>query len=240
MDGVATNQICMSKFYFSMAICCLFCSIALAQNRTITGLVSDAKNGETLIGVSILVKGTQLGTSTDANGKFSIVVPGNNSILVVNYVGYVKQEITAGSQSQLNIRLTPDETALSEVIVIGYGTVKKRDLTGSVVSVKGEDIAKVPSANPLESIQGKVPGVDITRSSGSASSGVNINIRGTRSISAGNGPLIIVDGVQYSSLQDLNPNDIASMDILKDASSTAIYGSRGANGVNPDHHQKRC
>ena len=231
MDGVATNQICMSKFYFSMAICCLFCSIALAQNRTITGLVSDAKNGETLIGVSILVKGTQLGTSTDANGKFSIVVPGNNSILVVNYVGYVKQEITAGSQSQLNIRLTPDETALSEVIVIGYGTVKKRDLTGSVVSVKGEDIAKVPSANPLESIQGKVPGVDITRSSGSASSGVNINIRGTRSISAGNGPLIIVDGVQYSSLQDLNPNDIASMDILKDASSTAIYGSRGANGV---------
>lgn len=221
----------MNKFYFSLAICCLLYSVVSAQNRSLSGVVSDAKNGVTLIGVSILVKGTNQGTSTDANGKFSIAVPGNKAVLVINYVGYVKQEVEAGTQAQLNIRLAPDETALSEVIVIGYGTVKKRDLTGSVVSVKGDDIAKVPSSNPLESIQGKVPGVDITRSSGSASSGVNINIRGTRSISAGNGPLIVVDGVQYSSLQDLNPNDIASMDILKDASSTAIYGSRGANGV---------
>jgi len=221
----------MNKFYFSLAICCLLYSVVSAQNRSLSGVVSDAKNGATLIGVSILVKGTNQGTSTDANGKFSIAVPGNKAVLVINYVGYVKQEVEAGTQAQLNIRLAPDETALSEVIVIGYGTVKKRDLTGSVVSVKGDDIAKVPSSNPLESIQGKVPGVDITRSSGSASSGVNINIRGTRSISAGNGPLIVVDGVQYSSLQDLNPNDIASMDILKDASSTAIYGSRGANGV---------
>jgi TonB-linked SusC/RagA family outer membrane protein len=221
----------MNKFYFSLAICCLLYSVVSAQNRSLSGVVSDAKNGVTLIGVSILVKGTNQGTSTDANGKFSIAVPGNKAVLVINYVGYVKQEVEAGTQEQLNIRLAPDETALSEVIVIGYGTVKKRDLTGSVVSVKGDDIAKVPSSNPLESIQGKVPGVDITRSSGSASSGVNINIRGTRSISAGNGPLIVVDGVQYSSLQDLNPNDIASMDILKDASSTAIYGSRGANGV---------
>jgi TonB-linked SusC/RagA family outer membrane protein len=221
----------MKKFCLTLALCCLLYSVVSAQNRSLSGVVSDAKNGETLVGVSILVKGTNQGTSTDANGKFSIAVPGNNAVLVINYVGYVKQEVQAGNQAQLNIRLTPDETALSEVIVIGYGTVKKRDLTGSVVSVKGDDIAKVPSANPLESIQGKVPGVDITRSNGSASSPVNINIRGTRSISANNDPLIIVDGVQYSSLQDLNPNDIASMDILKDASSTAIYGSRGANGV---------
>jgi TonB-linked SusC/RagA family outer membrane protein len=212
-------------------MCCLLFFTVAAQNRTVTGQVSDAKTGETLIGVTILLKGTTQGTSSDGNGKFSISVPGNTAVLVFNYVGYANREVTVGTQSQINIKMSPDETTLNDVVVIGYGTVKKRDLTGSVVSVKGDDIAKVPSANPLESIQGKVPGVDITRSSGSASSGVNINIRGTRSISAGNGPLIIVDGVQYGSLQDLNANDIASMEILKDASSTAIYGSRGANGV---------
>lgn len=221
----------MSKFYLLTVGFCFLCSFLSAQTRKILGQVTDAKSGETLIGVSVLVKGTSQGTSTDTNGKFSLNISGSETVLVVNYVGYLKEEVNTGNQTQLQIKLTPNETALSEVVVIGYGTVKKRDLTGSVVSVKGEDIAKVPSSNPLESIQGKVPGVDITRSSGAASSGVNINIRGTRSISAGNGPLIIVDGVQYSSLQDLNPNDIASMEILKDASSTAIYGSRGANGV---------
>ncbi|MDQ0638886.1 TonB-linked SusC/RagA family outer membrane protein [Pedobacter sp. W3I1] len=221
----------MIKFYLSMAMFCLLSVLSWGQTRVITGQISDSKTGETLIGVSILVKGTTQGTSSDGNGKFAINVPGNTAILVFNYVGYLTREITVGNQSQITLKMAPDETTLNDVVVIGYGTVKKRDLTGSVVSVKGEDIAKVPSANPLESIQGKVPGVDITRSSGSASSGVNINIRGTRSISAGNGPLIIVDGVQYGSLQDLNANDIASMEILKDASSTAIYGSRGANGV---------
>ena len=221
----------MSKFYLLIVGFCFFCSFLSAQTRKISGQVTDAKSGETLIGVSVLVKGTSLGTSTDTNGKFSLNISGNAAVLVINYVGYLKEEVNAAGQTQIQIKLTPNETALNEIVVIGYGTVKKRDLTGSVVSVKGEDIAKVPSSNPLESIQGKVPGVDVTRSSGAASSGVNINIRGTRSISAGNGPLIIVDGVQYSSLQDLNPNDIASMEILKDASSTAIYGSRGANGV---------
>lgn len=221
----------MIKLYLSLAMCCLLFFTATAQNRTVTGQVSDAKTGETLIGVSILLKGTTQGTSSDGNGKFSISVPDNTAVLIFNYVGYANREVTVGTQRQISIKMSPDETNLNDVVVIGYGTVKKRDLTGAVVSVKGDDIAKVPSANPLESIQGKVPGVDITRSSGSASSGVNINIRGTRSISAGNGPLIIVDGVQYGSLQDLNANDIASMEILKDASSTAIYGSRGANGV---------
>jgi len=223
----------MKKFYLLMAALCLLASgMAIAQNRTISGRVADGKNGETLIGVSVKIKGSTRGTSTDSKGNFTLSIPnGSNTVLVLNYVGYVAQELSVGNQTSLNIQLTSEETALSEVLVIGYGTVKKRDLTGSVVSVKGEDIAKVPSSNPLESIQGKVPGVDITRASGAASSEVNINIRGTRSISAGNNPLIIVDGVQYPSLQDLNPNDIASMDILKDASSTAIYGSRGANGV---------
>jgi len=221
----------MIRFYLSLGFCLLLAFVASAQNRTIKGQISDAKTGETLIGVSVLVKGTSIGTSTDNKGNFSVNVPNNNSILVINYVGYAKREIAVGANAELKITITANETTLDDVVVVGYGTVKKRDLTGSVVSVKGEDIAKVPTANPLESIQGKVPGVDITRSSGAASSGVNINIRGTRSISAGNGPLIIVDGVQYSSLQDINANDIASMEVLKDASSTAIYGSRGANGV---------
>ena len=221
----------MNKFYYSLVMLCFFSSVLMAQNRTISGRITDAKTGETLIGVSVHLKGTTLGVSTDANGKFSLNISGNNVVLIINSVGYLKQEITVGNQTQVSIKLSPDETALNEVVVIGYGTVKKRDLTGSVVSVKGAEIAKVPSSNPLESIQGKVPGVDITRTNGSASSGVNIAIRGNRSITANNGPLIIVDGVQYASLQDLSPNDIASMEILKDASSTAIYGSRGANGV---------
>ncbi len=221
----------MNKFYYSLVMLCFFSSVLMAQNRTISGRITDAKTGETLIGASVHIKGTTLGASTDANGKFSLNISGNNVVLLINSVGYIKQEINVGNQAQINVKLSPDETALNEVIVIGYGTVKKRDLTGSVVSVKGADIAKVPSSNPLESIQGKVPGVDITRTNGSASSGVNITIRGNRSITANNGPLIIVDGVQYSTLQDLSPNDIASMEILKDASSTAIYGSRGANGV---------
>lgn len=223
----------MSKFYLSLVLLCLLCSAVYAQDRKISGQVSDAKNGETLIGVTVQIKGTFRGTSTDANGKFSLSIPANISspVLLLNYVGFQKLEINAGTQSNLNIKMTPEQNDLNEVVVVGYGTVKKRDLTGSVVSIKGDEIAKVPSANPLESIQGKVPGVDITRTSGAASSGVNINIRGTRSMTAGNGPLIIVDGVQYASIQDINPNDIASMEILKDASSTAIYGSRGANGV---------
>jgi len=221
----------MIRFYLSLGFFLLFVTIASAQNRTLRGQITDSKTGETLIGVSVLVKGTTSGTATDNQGNFSISVPGNNAILVLNYVGYTKSEINVGKNATVNIKLTSNETTLDDVVVVGYGTVKKRDLTGSVVSVKGDDIAKVPTANPLESIQGKVPGVDVTRSSGAASSGVNINIRGTRSISAGNGPLIIVDGVQYSSLQDINANDIASMEVLKDASSTAIYGSRGANGV---------
>jgi len=205
--------------------------MTMAQNRVITGQVTDSKTNETLIGVSVSIKGTKKGTTTDVNGKYSINIESAAAVLIYSFVGYNPKEMPVGNSTQINLKLVSDETVLNDVVVIGYGTVKKRDLTGSVVSVKGDDIAKVPSANPLESIQGKVPGVDITRSSGSASSGVNINIRGTRSISAGNGPLIIVDGVQYSSLQDLNANDIASMEVLKDASSTAIYGSRGANGV---------
>ncbi|WP_242696004.1 TonB-dependent receptor [Desertivirga brevis] len=200
------------------------------QRENITGTVTDEK-GVSLPGVNVKVKGTNTVAITDANGRFSIVVPNTSSVLVFTYIGFSTLERTVGNQKTLKITLKETSTGLNEVVVVGYGTVRKRDLTGSVASVKGAEIAEVPSASIIESIQGKVPGVDITRSSGSASSGVNITVRGNRSISATNGPLFIVDGVQYSEIQDINPNDIESMDILKDASSTAIYGSRGANGV---------
>lgn len=205
--------------------------LALGQNKTVTGKVVD-KEGLPLIAVSVLVKGTNSGTSTDANGAFSITLNTTPATLVLNYVGYKTQEISVEQPKQLpTIILEEDATNLDEVLVIGYGTVKKRDLTGAVTSVAKEELTKLPTTNVMESVQGKAPGVDIVRENGSATSGLSITVRGNRSITAGNGPLFIVDGMQYSSIQDINPNDIESMEVLKDASSTAIYGSRGANGV---------
>lgn len=221
----------MKKFLLFLIVT-FWVASGYTQIRTVTGHVVGAKDGTPLVGVSIKIKGTNKGTSTDINGRFSLSVSAaSRPVLLISYIGYKSQEVVVDQQLSLTIRMAEDSRSLDEVVVVGYGAVKKRDLTGSVSSVKGTEIAEVPSANIIESVQGKIPGVDITRSNGSASSGVNITVRGNRSISAGNGPLFIVDGVQYSSIQDLNPNDIESMDILKDASSTAIYGSRGANGV---------
>ncbi|MGK9125715.1 SusC/RagA family TonB-linked outer membrane protein [Olivibacter jilunii] len=206
-------------------------SFAVGQNGTVTGKVVD-KEGLPLIAVSVLVKGTTTGTSTNNQGEFSLTLPAMPATLVFNYVGYKTREIPIDAPKRLsNVVLEEDATNLDEVVVIGYGTVKKRDLTGAVTSVAREELTKLPTTNVMESVQGKAPGVDIVRQSGSATSGVSITVRGNRSITAGNGPLFIVDGMQYSSIQDINPNDIESMEVLKDASSTAIYGSRGANGV---------
>ncbi len=196
----------------------------------ISGVVNDEK-GQPLPGVSVRVKGASAGVTTDLNGKFSLVMPVGAKTLVFSFIGFATQEYTVTGSTDIKIVLKESTASLGEVVVIGYGTVKKRDLTGSVASIKGPEIAEVPSANIIESVQGKLPGVDITRSNGSSSSSVSITVRGTRSLTADNGPLFIVDGVQYSNIQDINPNDIESMDVLKDASSTAIYGSRGANGV---------
>jgi TonB-linked SusC/RagA family outer membrane protein len=203
-----------------------------AQVKSLTGKVTSLTDGQPLIGVSVSVKGATSSTITDADGNFKINIPEkNDNVLVIKYLGFKDQEVPVRNQTQLNVTLEEDTKALEEIVVVGYGTVKKRDLTGSVVSVKGTEIAEVPSASIIESVQGKIAGVDIVKSNGSATSGVSITVRGNRSITANNGPLFIVDGVQYSSIQDINPNDIESMEVLKDASSTAIYGSRGANGV---------
>lgn len=193
-----------------------------------------ASDGEPLPGASVLIKGTTQGASTDIDGKFRLnVTDGASVTLVVKYVGFKTKEVVVNSgQTNVTITLDGDDSVLDEVVVIGYGTVKKRDLTGSVASVKSEDITRVPTHNAVDAIQGKIAGADITRSSGAAGGTPNITIRGNRTImGAQNGPLTIIDGYQGGNINDLNPNDIESIDVLKDASSTAIYGAQGANGV---------
>ncbi len=212
---------------------------SVQQGRTVTGKIID-DTGEPLIGVSVLVKGTTVGTITDFDGNYSLEVPSGKHILVISYIGYKTQDITVGKSNQLNIKMEADTQALDEVVVVGYGVMKKRDLTGSIASVKAADIVKSPASNAMEALQGQVPGLDIVRNSGKATSGVTINIRGQRSLSdvkdefgnnVANAPLFIIDGMQGGDFSDIAPADIESIEVLKDASSTAIYGSQGANGV---------
>jgi TonB-linked SusC/RagA family outer membrane protein len=217
-----------------------------AMDFTVTGTITD-EAGEPLPGANVSIKGTTSGTLTDVNGKFSLTVPGEGSVvLVVTYLGFGQQEITvSASQPSIAVRMTADASELDEVVVIGYGTVKKRDLTGSVSSVKAEDIMRTPTHNAVEALQGRATSVDITRNSGSAGASSNITVRGNKSpgqrtnvnnpnrqtIFQANAPLYILDGFQVSNIDAVNPNDIESIEILKDASSTAIYGALGANGV---------
>jgi len=200
------------------------------ETITINGKVTDEK-GEPLPGVSVRIKDTDIGVATNVSGDFTITVPNANTVLVFTFLGFRPLEQSVNGKTFLKVALVPLSKSLEEVIIVGYGAVKKRDLTGSVVSVKGDEITKVAASNPMEALQGKVSGVDIVRTSGAAGANVSVTVRGNRSLSAGNGPLYIVDGIQYSNYEDINQNDIASMEFLKDASSTAIYGSRGANGV---------
>lgn len=208
----------------------LFSMLGLnAQNLNLKGKVTD-DNGLPLEGVSEKVNKTTKGTQTNKEGNFQILT-NLNQTLVFSYVGFEDLSFLVKGQNDVNVKLTKSNSSLDEVVVVGYGTVKKKDLTGSILSVKPEEITKVTSSNIMEALQGKLSGVDIVRTSGGAGATANVTIRGNRSIIAGNGPLYIVDGIQYSEYQDINPNDIQSMEVLKDASSTAIYGSRGANGV---------
>ena len=208
----------------------VICFAAYAQ-KTITGTVKDA-TGEPMIGVSIIVDGTTIGGVTDFDGNFSIKDVPEKGVLKISYIGYKEQKISVAGKESFNVTMQEDAAALDEVVVVGYGTMKKKDLTGAVGSVKADDIAKVAGANALSAMQAKVPGVDLQQSSGGeAGAGVSMTLRGNRSILAGNGPLVIVDGVEYGSTLDIPASDIESMDILKDAASTAIYGTKGANGV---------
>ena len=209
---------------------CLLCIVAFAQSK-VTGVVKDSK-GEPMIGVNVLVKGSSNGTITGLDGDFTLLnVPRKGSTIIFSYIGYLPQEVKFNGENNIIIVLQEDSKTLDEVVVVGYGVVKKRDLTGSVSSVKSADIEKVAVSNAMQAMQAKVPGLDIRQSSGESGAGLNITLRGTRSINASNSPLILVDGVEYGSTIDLSPSEIESMEVLKDASSTAIYGTRGANGV---------
>ncbi len=195
----------------------------------ISGTVKDA-NGDPVIGATVMEQGTQNGTVTDFDGNFTLDLKKGGNINI-SYVGMKSQSLATAGKSSLSVTLEDDATTLNDVVVVGYGTMKKKDLTGAVASIKTEDLGKVAAANALQAIQAKVPGVDLIQSDGQAGSGVSMTLRGNRSLMASNSPLVIVDGVEYGSTVDIPASEIESMDILKDAASTAIYGTKGANGV---------
>jgi TonB-dependent starch-binding outer membrane protein SusC len=199
-----------------------------AQERMVSGTVKDI-SGESLVGVNIVVKGTTIGTASDVNGNFSIKVPANNTVLLVNYIGYKSMEIPVNYQSPLDIIMERDMKDIDEVVVVGYGVQKKKLVTGATVQVKNEDFVKNNVTRMESALQGLTPGMLIVKQSGQPGSDFNITIRGLSSIN-GNSPLVLIDGVP-GSLNMVNPSDVESVDVLKDAASAAIYGSRSANGV---------
>ncbi len=203
--------------------------VVIEQGIEISGVVTDSRNMP-IPGANVTEKGTKNGVQTDLDGKFIIRINGTNSVLVFSFIGFENKEVTVGQNKSLSVILNEQNTALNEVVIVGYGTVKKKDLTGAVATVKSTDIALSPVLSPMEALQGRVSGLDIQRGSGKAGTSPKVLLRGNRSLTASQDPLYIVDGLP-SSIDNLNPNDIESIDVLKDASSTAIYGSSGANGV---------
>ncbi len=219
---------------FGMIFCLLFGgvgSVYAQTSKTVTGTVFDEK-GEQIVSGTVALKGTQTATITDIDGNFSITVPSDGT-LVFSYLGYISQEVAVSSAKgkALKVTLKPDDTDLDELVVVGYGTMRKSDLTGSVSNAKGSDIVKQQSFNALDGLKGKAAGVNIFSNTGQPGGEMRVIIRGIATINASTSPLYIVDGVAMSDFNLLNPNDIESIEILKDASAAAIYGARGANGV---------
>jgi len=222
----------------SMKFACFFIVSFLLTQTTLAQAVSSImgkvldSTGESVIGASVLVKGTTSGTITDIDGNFKLDNVPSNATLVVSYIGYQTQEIPVAGKKNFTVKLADDTQTLEEVVVVGYGVQRKSDLTGSVASIKAADAIKsAPSADITSALQGRLAGVSIMSSSGQPGSSATIRIRGTNSIKGDSGPLVVIDGFIGGSLSSLNPSDIASIEVLKDASATAVYGSRGANGV---------
>ncbi|MDD3743045.1 MAG: TonB-dependent receptor [Lentimicrobiaceae bacterium] len=206
----------------------------LLAQRSIEGTVRDAKTGETLIGVTVQLKGTTIGTITDIDGHYVLTSDEltANSVIVYSYVGYASQEVTPGARSSIDIQLKAEQTMLDELVVIGYGTAKKRNVLGAVSKVDNTELTRMPVAGVDQALQGRVAGVQVTQNTGAPGEGVAVRIRGTGSISSSNSPLYIVDGIAMAdALNILSPNDIDNISVLKDASAAAIYGSRANNGV---------
>ncbi|CAN5822688.1 TonB-dependent receptor [soil metagenome] len=228
------------RLFVMLALPLVFLSLsALAQDKIVTGKVTDLKDGQPIASVSVLVKGTNIGTQTKTDGTFSLNAPANATTITVSYVGYATQELLIGI-SAMNVSLVQSSSTLNDVVVVAYGTRKKGDLTGAVTSVTTKDFQKGVNNSSEQLLQGKVAGLQVTSGGGSAGGGSKIRIRGGASLNASNDPLIVIDGVPVESnglpgsanlLNTINPNDIESMSVLKDASSTALYGSRASNGV---------
>lgn len=222
----------MKKNYiYLVVLLMLFMQSAFAQMITVNGVLSDKSAGDPLIGASVLVKNTSTGTITDIDGKFSLKVPSKNSVLVFSFIGYVPQEVVVGDQTFFNIALTEDAFGLSEVVVVGYGSQKKENLTGAITTVNTSKVlAGKPVVDVSRNLKGVVPGLTITHATGKLNAEPNIKLRGFGSVNGNSNPLVLIDGVE-GSLTDLNPESIAEISVLKDASSTSIYGVRAAFGV---------
>lgn len=206
-------------------------AMVVQQGKKVTGVVVDA-NGEPVIGANVVVKGTTNGTITDFDGNYSIEGVSANDVLAISYIGYISQEVAVGSQSTINVTLREDSQALDEVVVVGYGVMRKSDVTGSIAVAKGDDLTKNQNFSALDNLRGKVSGVNIFSNSSQPGAYSNrVVIRGMATINASTNPLYVVDGVVMENFDLVNPNDIESMEVLKDASAAAIYGARGANGV---------
>lgn len=204
---------------------------AFLEQRTVTGQVTDEQN-QPLPGVSIVEKGTTNSVATNEKGNFKITVADDKSVLIIRYVGYKTQEVSVSGHFVVNVQLAAEESSLNEVVVVGYGTQRKKDVTGAISSVNAKDIKNIAATNAVQAIQGKVSGVVITQNSWNPGAEATVRVRGTRSFNASNDPLYVIDGIPIvRGLNEINPTDIESMEVLKDASATAIYGSRGANGV---------
>jgi TonB-dependent SusC/RagA subfamily outer membrane receptor len=236
---------------FVILILCLFLTqVSFAQERKLSGKVSDEK-GIALPGVTVTIKETNQVVSTDDQGSFTINVTSNGKNILFKYLGMEDQEVLIGNKSIFNITLNPSQTTLADVVIVGYGAMKKSDLTGSVARVTRDELNKDVPTNILQALQGKIAGVNVTQNDGAPGAGLSIRMRGSNSFLGGTEPLYVIDGVPFNNsssgstpmsigedekqtlnaMSFLNPNDIETIDILKDASATAIYGSRGANGV---------
>ncbi len=211
-------------------ICCFFYSFS--QETTITGVVTDAANNEFLAGAYVVLEGTTVGSITGADGSYSITVPSSDEKLVFSFMGYTTQTISTEGRTTINVQLTPTAVGLGDVVVVGYGTQRRENITGAISSVSNVDIQELPVIDAGSALQGRATGIVALSAGNQPGEGVTIRVRGRRSLTATNEPLYVVDGIPYEgNIVDINPRDIKSMEVLKDASATAIYGSRGANGV---------
>lgn len=228
------NALLLARQALGIWLLCLFSAYSLHAQNTISGTVTDGENSESLPGVNVLVKGSTIGTITDVEGNYSLSVPTDAETLVFSSVGFLTEEVEINNRSTIDMAMMPDIQSLSEVVVVGYGTQEKRDVTAAIASIDNEAIERIPTPSPVEAMQGQVAGVDINQGGGRPGQNASIRIRGRRSINASNDPLFVEDGIPLTGgggINDINPNDIQSIEVLKDAAATSIYGSRGANGV---------